>query len=114
MARRRPQHEGKVTKRLTVYARVRAPRPPHRRCDPPPRFGSRDLDSVWRPGRSNAEISLSPGLLNVKFLLDATASTKAGSWLTTIRCFVPDFDGASLSNDSKGALWDRFYTGAPQ
>jgi hypothetical protein len=30
------------------------------------------------------------------------------------RCFVPDFDGAFLSNDSKDALWDRFYTGAPQ
>jgi transposase len=28
--------------------------------------------------------------------------------------FVPDFDGASLSSDSKDALWDRFYTGAPQ
>jgi hypothetical protein len=30
------------------------------------------------------------------------------------RCFVPDFDGAFLSSDSKDALWDRFYTGAPQ
>src|ERR1700733_5811075 len=29
-------------------------------------------------------------------------------------CFVPDFDGAFLSSDSKDALWDRFYTGAPQ
>ena len=28
------------------------------------------------------------------------------------RCFVPDFDGAFLSSDSKDALWDRFYTGA--
>ena len=32
---------------------------------------SRDLGCGWRPGRSNAGISLSPGLLNVKFLLDA-------------------------------------------
>jgi hypothetical protein len=30
------------------------------------------------------------------------------------RCFVPDFDGAFLSSDSKDALWDKFYTGAPQ
>jgi hypothetical protein len=29
-------------------------------------------------------------------------------------CFVPAFDGAFLSSDSKDALWDRFYTGAPQ
>jgi transposase len=32
----------------------------------------------------------------------------------TLRCFVPDFDGAFLSSDSKDALWDRFYTGAPR
>jgi hypothetical protein len=25
------------------------------------------------------------------------------------RCFVPDFDGAFLSSDSKDALWDRFW-----
>jgi transposase len=30
------------------------------------------------------------------------------------RCFVPDFDGAFLSSDSKDALWDRFFMGAPQ
>jgi hypothetical protein len=29
-------------------------------------------------------------------------------------CFVPDFAGAFLSIDSKDALWDRFYMGAPQ
>ena len=29
-------------------------------------------------------------------------------------CFVPDFDGAFLSSDSKDALWDRFFMGAPQ
>jgi transposase len=29
-------------------------------------------------------------------------------------CLVPDFAGAFLSSDSKDALWDRFYTGAPQ
>ena len=29
-------------------------------------------------------------------------------------CFVPEFDGAFLWSDSKDALWDRFYTGAPQ
>ena len=28
-------------------------------------------------------------------------------------CFVPDFDGASSSHDSKEALWDKFYTAAP-
>jgi 3-oxoacyl-[acyl-carrier protein] reductase len=30
------------------------------------------------------------------------------------RCFIPDFDGAFLSSDSKDALWDKFFTGAPQ
>jgi len=29
-------------------------------------------------------------------------------------CLVPSFDGAFLSSDSKDALWDRFYTGAPR
>src|SRR6516164_10786699 len=29
------------------------------------------------------------------------------------RCLVLDFDGASLSHDSKEALWDKFYTAAP-
>jgi DDE superfamily endonuclease len=29
-------------------------------------------------------------------------------------CFVPHFDGAVFSSDSKDALWDRFYTGAPR
>jgi hypothetical protein len=36
------------------------------------------------------------------------------SGIVFTRCFVPDFDGSFLSNDSKDALWDRFYTGAPQ
>ena len=30
------------------------------------------------------------------------------------RCLVPAFDGASLSSDSKDALWARFCTGAPR
>jgi hypothetical protein len=30
------------------------------------------------------------------------------------RCLVPAFDGAYFSGAWKGALWDRFYTGAPQ
>ncbi|WP_247459052.1 recombinase family protein, partial [Bradyrhizobium sp. 153] len=29
------------------------------------------------------------------------------------RCLVPAFDGASLSHDSKEALWDKFSTAAP-
>jgi phospholipase/lecithinase/hemolysin len=29
-------------------------------------------------------------------------------------CFVPAFDGAFLSSESKDALWARFFTGAPQ
>ena len=28
-------------------------------------------------------------------------------------CLIPDFDGAFLSQESKDALWDRFYMGAP-
>jgi DNA invertase Pin-like site-specific DNA recombinase len=30
------------------------------------------------------------------------------------RCLIPGFDGAPLSPDSKDALWDRFFTAAPQ
>ena len=30
------------------------------------------------------------------------------------RCLVPGFDGASLSNDWKDALWARFFMGAPR
>jgi hypothetical protein len=30
------------------------------------------------------------------------------------RCLIPGFDGASLSSDSKDALWDRFFMGAPR
>jgi hypothetical protein len=29
-------------------------------------------------------------------------------------CFVPDFNGAFLSSDSKDALWDRFFMGTPR
>ena len=31
-----------------------------------------------------------------------------------VGCLVPGFDGASLSNDSKDALWARFFMGAPR
>jgi hypothetical protein len=41
------------------------------------------------------------------------AERYAGPLILKPRCFVPDFDGAFLSSDSKDALWDRFYTGAP-
>ena len=30
------------------------------------------------------------------------------------RCLIPGFDGAFLSHESKDALWDKFYTAAPQ
>ena len=33
---------------------------------------------------------------------------------TRPRCLIPGFDGAPLSPDSKDALWDRFFTAAPQ
>jgi hypothetical protein len=35
-------------------------------------------------------------------------------FMAFVHCFVPDFDGAFLSSDSKDALWDKFYMGAPQ
>jgi hypothetical protein len=35
-------------------------------------------------------------------------------YLGQIRCLVPTFDGAYFSEREKEALWDRFYTGAPQ
>jgi hypothetical protein len=31
-----------------------------------------------------------------------------------LRCLVPAFDGASLSSDSKDALWAKFCMGAPR
>ena len=39
---------------------------------------------------------------------------RPGDCLALPRCFVPGFDGAFLSSDSKDALWARFYMGAPQ
>jgi len=30
------------------------------------------------------------------------------------RCLIPSFDGASLSSESKDALWARFFMGAPR
>src|SRR6516165_11716013 len=38
---------------------------------------------------------------------------RAGFSGSCTRCLVPSFDGASLSHDSKEALWDKFYTAAP-
>ncbi len=35
-------------------------------------------------------------------------------WGPYLSCFVPDFNGAFLSSDSKDALWARFFMGAPQ
>jgi uncharacterized tellurite resistance protein B-like protein len=29
-------------------------------------------------------------------------------------CLIPDFDGAFLSQESRDALWHKFYTAAPQ
>ena len=40
------------------------------------------------------------------------ASTKTDS--LALGCLVSAFDGASLSSDSKDALWARFCMGAPQ
>ena len=33
--------------------------------------------------------------------------------LLTLRCLIPSFDGAILSNEWRDALWAKFYTGAP-
>ena len=51
-------------------------------------------------------------------LNDHTTTLTSSSWRLRAEkppwrppsCFVPDFDGAFLSSDSKDALWDRFYT----
>ncbi|MNG46578.1 hypothetical protein D3C78_302400 [compost metagenome] len=34
--------------------------------------------------------------------------------LLMTRCLVPDFDGEIFSRKWKEALWDKFYTAAPQ
>lgn len=39
--------------------------------------------------------------------------TEFDAFGTGSRCFVPSFDGAFLSHDSKDALWVKFYTAAP-
>jgi len=31
-----------------------------------------------------------------------------------LRCLIPDFDGAIFSSEWRDALWDRFFTAAPQ
>ena len=46
------------------------------------------------------------------------ASSASGCELRTARrrlkCLIPGFDGASLSSESKDALWARFFMGAPR
>lgn len=37
-----------------------------------------------------------------------------GTQFRWTRCLIPDFDGASLSTESKDALWAKFCMGAPQ
>src|SRR5271166_3134059 len=44
----------------------------------------------------------------------ATKIVSAPPFRPQSRCFVLHFDGAVFSSDSKDALWDRFYTGAPR
>jgi len=41
-------------------------------------------------------------------------SSSGPSDLSSTRCLVPAFDGASLSSDSKDALWAKFCMGAPR
>jgi hypothetical protein len=45
--------------------------------------------------------------------VDSPASVSSGSNHTTqTRCLIPKFDGATLSQEWKEALWDKFVTGA--
>jgi hypothetical protein len=71
------------------------------------------------PGMTGALALLSNegALLEVADMPTLADGTKGRSTVNApllASCFVPDFAGAFLSNDSKDALWDRFYTGAPQ
>jgi putative transposase len=34
--------------------------------------------------------------------------------IRALECLIPGFDGASLSSESKDALWARFFMGAPR
>jgi len=43
---------------------------------------------------------------------DGDRCAGAVTWWT--RCLIPGFDGAVFSGEWKEALWDRFYTAAPQ
>ena len=46
-------------------------------------------------------------------MAEPTAGCLLSPFTTVTRCLVPHFDGAFLSHDSKDALWDKFYTAAP-
>src|SRR5882672_1459485 len=47
--------------------------------------------------------------------IGATKSTRlVGLRRSLARCLIPGFDGALFSREWKDALWDKFFTAAPQ
>ena len=46
-------------------------------------------------------------------MIDATY-LKAHRTASSLRCLIPRFDGAILSQGWKEAVWDKFVTGAPR
>jgi transposase len=73
--------------------------------------------------RKAAARTLDTVVAAIRELLDAYTAPKCANYFANAgyslktsrsRCLVPSFDGVFLSSDSKDALWDRFYTGAPR
>ena len=82
------------------------------------RFGARDLfEQALNLDPANADALAGPAYVDsVDYTLgwsDQQMDLYARG-MQRANCFVPDFDGAFLSSDSKDALWARFFTGAPQ
>src|SRR6202522_3523107 len=64
------------------------------------------------PNRKKSYISRKLPLVTRSMVLAFSSLVSCIAFLP--RCFVPVVAGAFLSSDSKDALWDRFYMGAPQ
>jgi hypothetical protein len=63
----------------------------------------RSAKSTSGKDRDHSHIPSVPQALSIGFLKEQVA-----------RCFVPSFGGAYFSREWKEALWDRYYTEAPQ
>ena len=75
---------------------------------PTPNFPRPPIARAAEPSEADQHHGPSGRLGNGQVVAKAEAVTDRA------RCFVPALDGAFLSSDSKDALWDRFFMGAPR